>query len=196
MPSVVSIAWLRVEPTGSGALASFSPTQHRPPSSVGYPGYAAIQRLRRAFPIGVRRCRPGSRRSWYPQGPLRRRRQAVRPVGARGDLHAVHDQRTAERGPRLSSLVTPAASPASVSDWRTRLRSVCARSQPARHRLHRGTLRVVVVAVFADQPHRPGPGVLVVPDRHRAVVPSKEGAHKTRDRSSPANIAREKTAVS
>uniref|UniRef100_UPI00195CA1B0 hypothetical protein n=1 Tax=Mycobacterium ostraviense TaxID=2738409 RepID=UPI00195CA1B0 len=31
------------------------------------------------------------------------------------------------------------------------------------------------------QPHRPGLGVLVVPDRHRAILPSKEGAHKTRD---------------
>src|SRR6185369_1454496 len=46
--------------------------------------------------------------------------------------------------------------------------------QPARDRLHRRPLRVVVVAVLADQSYRPGLGVLVVPDRHRAILPTKE----------------------
>jgi hypothetical protein len=35
--------------------------------------------------------------------------------------------------------------------------------------------------VLADQPHRPGLGVLVVPDRHRAILPNKGSAHKTGD---------------
>jgi hypothetical protein len=35
--------------------------------------------------------------------------------------------------------------------------------------------------MLAHQPHRPGLGVLVVPARHRAILPSKKGVHETRD---------------
>jgi hypothetical protein len=58
---------------------------------------------------------------------------------------------------------------------------LCAHPQPARDPLDRPPLGLVVTDVLADQPHRPGLGVLVVPDRHRAILPSKEGGHKTRD---------------
>ena len=89
--------------------------------------------------------------------------------------------RRSSRSSRLSSLDTPGASPASISAWRTHLRSVSG-FIPNRPELpHRRPLRVVVVAVFADQSHRPGLGVLVVPDRHRAILPNKGSAHKTGD---------------
>src|SRR4026209_221591 len=53
--------------------------------------------------------------------------------------------------------------------------------QPARDRLHRRPLRVVILTVLAHQPHRPGLGVLVVPDRHRAILPNKGSAQETGD---------------
>ena len=49
----------------------------------------------------------------------------------------------------------------------------------ARDRLHRGPLRVVILAVFADESYRPGLRVLVVSDRHRAILPNKGSAHIT-----------------
>ena len=60
---------------------------------------AAVQALRRAFPVGVGFVVAGQDFGdrGVPQRPFRRRRRAVRPVGARGDLHAVHGQCPADR---------------------------------------------------------------------------------------------------
>ena len=60
---------------------------------------AAVQALRRAFPVGVGFVEAGQDLGdrGIPQRPFRRRRRTVRPVGARGDLHAVHGQRPADR---------------------------------------------------------------------------------------------------
>src|SRR5208283_3434112 len=56
-----------------------------------------------------------------------------------------------------------------------------AHPQPARDRPHRRPLRVIVITVLAEQPHRPVLRTRVVPDRHRAILPSKGSAHKTGD---------------
>jgi len=60
---------------------------------------AAIQALRRAFPVGIGFVVAGQDLGdrGVPQRPFRRRRRAVRPVGARGDRHAVHGQCPADR---------------------------------------------------------------------------------------------------
>ncbi len=64
------------------------------------------------------------------------------------------------------------------TDLRQRL---CAHSQPRRDRLHRRPLGLIVAGVRAHQSHRPRLSVRVVPARHRAILPSTEGADETRD---------------
>ncbi len=49
--------------------------------------------------------------------------------------------------------------------------------------LHRRPLGLVVTAMPADQRHRPGFGVLVLPARHRAIFSQRKDVHETRNRS-------------